>query len=209
MKIVPTGKEQVKAVVHGIDRLTALLNERLKDVAAKRQALAEANDAFKMVQAQIADAEEHLERLLHLGQCSAENGCTHMFGSTSEPDPTRFSKMGAEVTERVPPAAPEKRALEILADTSKPISRRIALALLEHPILDYAGYGRVLWGPDVPFKTVKNRLSTNLAILCAKGVAESLGSNRFRIDPSKLAEKASAPVTGTTEPFRRIGELPR
>lgn len=179
----PTGIELIKQAVYAID--------------AAKQKIADAEAALARARGEHAAAEENLAKLVASGACIT-NGCTHEHHATTngvQPVTNGTtngvpSKVAAVTLKKTQPkfAALENKDMKIVW--------RIAFQLLADPVVDYAAYGERLWGPDVPFKTVKNRLSTNLAYLCKEniGVAEALGSNTYRINKAKLAEKSRLPV---------------
>lgn len=183
----PTGIELITEAVHALDAAKQKIADAEAALSAAKAALAQAHAGH-------AAAKEHLEKLVASGRCIT-NGCTHEHHT-----PTNGAKAVTNGTTNGKAAVLALKKTEskyaALDNTDMKIVWRIAFQLLADPVVDYAAYGERLWGPDVPFKTVKNRLSTNLAYLCKEsiGVAEALGSNKYRINKAKLAEKSRLPV---------------
>jgi hypothetical protein len=75
-----------------------------------------------------------------------------------------------------------------------PIFVRLAQRLLLNSELDYQQTAAEFWGPGLSHMVAKNRVNAHVTRLRQLGIARSLGSNRFEIDPIKLAELSKIPV---------------
>jgi len=179
----------MKAPAHGPDGIE-LIAAAVHAWEASKQKVADAEAMYRAAQAEERATHKRLTDLVAHGRCVETNGAhPHAPPAGAKPRPN-----GAALA--LKPTAPCTTPRYDLSDKKVPIVWRIAFQLLADPVLDYAAVGEQIWGPGLPLKTVKNRLSSNLAYLCKAeiGVATAVGSNTFKIDKEKLAEKSKLPV---------------
>ena len=152
----------------GIELIAAAVHEW----EAAREELAQAEISLREARSKVDQAAAKVRQLAVHAQCTDE--C-----------PDR-GKGGAR----------ESKYDSIIVDQEVPIVWRLGFMLLRDPVLDYQAAAATIWDDNPDKKTAKNRVNVHVQRLKSMGVVSSLGSNRFEIDPTLLAEKSGVPIPG-------------